>query len=170
MAVFTNRTQIANLALSHVGANNTVDAFSERSVEAAQMRVWYDFSRKIALSAFDWNFCRKRIELAAHSEAPPLSVWGFRYQYPADCLVARKIEYAWAPPANAVPFTVETESTGQEKTILTDLAGNFSTGSSAIGTKKKKTRRSFQSSMDSWNGVEIKKVNTFAFSGCPGGN
>lgn len=122
MSVFTNQTEIANLALSHVGANNTIDAFSERSVEAAQMRVWYDISRKTVLSAFDWNFARKRIELAAHSEDPPTSVWAFRYQYPADCLVARKLEFAFAPPADAVPFTVETDATGQEKTILTDLA------------------------------------------------
>ena len=125
---FISDIDIANMALSHVGASSDIESFSEKSVEAIQCRAWYDQSRLMALAAFDWGFARKRLTAALHGDVisetatdPLAGVWGFRYEYPADCVVMRKIQSSIAPPNDFVPFNIETSLNGQEKTVLTDM-------------------------------------------------
>ena len=126
---FVSDTGIVNMALSHVGSRSTVENFrTEKSEESVQARIWYDYSRQLVLEAYDWSFARKRRGLALHGDVisetstdPLAGVWGFRYQYPADCIKARKIQNPNAPPDDAVPFEVETSLDGEEKTILTNL-------------------------------------------------
>jgi len=133
-------TRIANMALSHVGARSSIESLEDEiSNEAEVCRLWYEFSRRQTLEGFDWNFARKRITLTKHSEDPPDGVWGFRYVYPADAVVARKLENPtgtvegqtgrwitdFSTPevrGDAVPFEVETDSTGKTKSILTNLS------------------------------------------------
>lgn len=125
---------IANMALSNIGARSKIEDFSELSPEARQIRIWYDFSRLSTLEAYDWNFARKRLKLALHEEAAPEGQWVFRYQYPADCVNARRLENPTiiSTPINifqpvnfdqsdAVPFHVESSSDGTSNSILTDL-------------------------------------------------
>lgn len=120
--------QIANLALSHIG-DSQIEALDQRpSAEAAQCRLWYDFSRQEILEAFDWGFARKRVNLALHPDTisetatdPMAGVWAFRYQYPNECLVFRKIQNSAAPPGDASPFEIETGLDGLSKSILTDV-------------------------------------------------
>lgn len=129
-----NKVTLANMALSHIGAKNTLQALTEASAEAKQCNLWYEPSRRKTLMAYDWNFARRRLALAEHSEDPPEGVWAFRYQYPASCLVAREIENGnggrylniqlpsqGANISNAIPFEIETDSTGEQRTILTDM-------------------------------------------------
>ena len=131
-------TRIANMSLSHVGARESIQALSEKSTEAETARLWFEFSRRQTLEAFDWNFARKRITLTKHGEDPPDGVWAFRYVYPGDAVVARKIENptgtvsgstgVWVQNfstpefrGDAIPFEVEMNDAGAEKTILTNL-------------------------------------------------
>ena len=126
----TSPAGIANMALSHIG-QDTIENLDEQSNEAKHARVWYDFTRRQSLEAYDWNFARKRLTLALHGDTisetgsdPMAGVWGYRYQYPADCLVMRKMQNANAAPAgagDATPFDVEGSLSGETKTILTDL-------------------------------------------------
>ncbi len=125
---FVSDTGIANMALSHVGANDIESLSTGKEAEAVQCRVWYDYSRRQVLEAYDWNFARKRLTMALHGDTisettsdPMAGVWGFRYQYPGDCVMARKIQNPNAPPGDATPFDVETSLNGTERTILTDL-------------------------------------------------
>jgi hypothetical protein len=125
---FIDDVAIANMALSHVGASSDIESFTEKSTEAVQCNAWYDASRKQILAAHDWGFARRRRTLALHgdiiSEAstdPLAGVWGFRYEYPGDCVKVRKIQNPNAPPDDLVPFNVETSLNGQEKTILTNM-------------------------------------------------
>jgi len=129
---------ISRMALSHVGARSTIESLEEESAEAKQCKLWYDFSRKQTLEVFDWNFARKRQVLALHNDSAPEGVWLFRYQYPADCIAARRVENPVISAAgggvftseafkhvvgvnpDAVPYEVEI-STDQTKSILTDL-------------------------------------------------
>lgn len=113
--------KIANLALSHIGADSTIEAFTEATAEANVCDLWYDFSRTAVLEGYDWNFARKRITLATHSDAAPDGVWGYRYQYPADCIIARSVCNPAGSDADAVPFSVEQSDNGETKTILTDM-------------------------------------------------
>ena len=126
---FVSDTGIVNMALSHVGSRSTVENFrTEKTEEAVQARIWYDYARQLILETYDWNFARKRVGLALHGDVisetatdPMAGVWGYRYQYPDDCLKARKIQNPNAPPDDATPFEVETSLDGEEKTILTDV-------------------------------------------------
>ena len=125
---FVDDVAIANMALSHVGHGVPIESFNEGTPEAIQCRTWYDSSRLQVLAAFDWSFARRRQGLVLHGDIisetatdPLAGVWGFRYRYPADCVVARKIQFSTSPPKDAVPFDVETSLSGEEKTILTDL-------------------------------------------------
>jgi len=118
----TSAVKIANLALSNVGTATTIESFTENSVEAKQLKLWYDFARKQTLEAFDWNFARKRLDLATHSDDAPSNEWVYRYQYPADALAIRRLENPNGKTDNAIPFEVENSESGEEKTILTDLA------------------------------------------------
>lgn len=128
---FISDTGIVNMALSHVGSRSDVENFrTEKSEEAVQARVWYDYSRQLILEAYDWSFARKRLGLALHGDVisetatdPLAGVWGFRYQYPQDCIKARKIQNPNAPPSDSTPFEVETSLNGEQKTILTNMEG-----------------------------------------------
>ena len=121
-------TRIGNLALSHVGAEHDIESLEEQSPEAAEVALWYDFARQQALEAFDWSFARKRVVLTLHGDTistttnqPLAGVWGFRYKYPNDCVIARKIQHPNAPPDDALPFEIELSLNGAEKTILTNM-------------------------------------------------
>ncbi|KKK98232.1 hypothetical protein LCGC14_2644810 [marine sediment metagenome] len=122
-----SETRIANMALSHVGTKSHIESLSEASPEAKECSLWYDFSRLQILAAYDWSFARLRTQLALHSDTIPTTsntplagVWGFRYQYPANCLAVRKIQNPNAPPDDALPFEIELSLDGHEKTILTN--------------------------------------------------
>jgi len=125
---FVSDVGIANLALSHVGAATLIESFDEDTEEARQTRAFYHQSRREVLEAYDWNFARRRQGAALHGDTisetatdPLAGVWGFRYQYPADCIVIRKVQNALSPPADATPFDVELSLNGKEKTVLTDM-------------------------------------------------
>lgn len=81
--------QICNLALSHIGAYR-IQSFEENTKEARECRSLYDTARDAVLADHDWGFARKRINLALSAEA--YTGWTYTYEYPTDCLVARRIE------------------------------------------------------------------------------
>ncbi len=117
-------TQICNLALSNIGARSTVEDFTtEDTAEANECLLWYDFSRKQVLRMHNWTFARKRLTLASHAVIPPVGLWSFRYQYPADCVKALLIVNPFGRQANVIPYEIETaEDEGAvTKTILTNL-------------------------------------------------
>ena len=113
---------ICNMALSNIGADSTVESLTaDGTAESNACNLWYDWSRLQALAGYDWSFARKRLTLATHSEDPPDGVWAYRYQYPSDCIAFRHIVNPAGETASPVPYEVEADSTGQAKSILTDL-------------------------------------------------
>ncbi len=119
---------IANMALTHIGAENDIESLDEQTVEAKAIRTWYDFSLQQALEAFDWSFARSRIVLTLHADTisttsnqPLAGVWGFRYSYPPNCVTVRKIQHPNAPPDNALPYQIELNLDRTEKTIVTNV-------------------------------------------------
>lgn len=113
-------TLIANMALSHIGSKSSIANLDERSPEAAECKLWYDLSRKVALEAHNWGFARKRQLLALTADDPPEPRWYYRYQYPADCLKAREIENPLGTEADAIPFEIEQNEDNSAKTIVTN--------------------------------------------------
>lgn len=116
----TSNVQIANMALSLIGAKSKIESLDEKSPEAAECKLWFEHARSQALEGFDWSFARKRLQLGLHGDDPP-DTWVYRYDYPADCVAMRKLENPVGRQADAVPFQIETSDNGSQKTILTDL-------------------------------------------------
>lgn len=115
-----SKVLIANMALSNLGGRSKIESFTEQSVEAAEVNLWYDYSRLATLQAFNWSFATKRLALALDSNEAPLLEWTYRYQYPSDCVRARYIENPSGPWEDVVPFKVEMAD-ATTKTILTDM-------------------------------------------------
>lgn len=112
--------QIANMALSKIGARSNIESFTEDSAEAFECDLWYNFSLEQALSVYNWSFARKSLTLAEHADAAPKKRWAFRYMYPSDCVKARYIENPAGVDADPVPFRVELSDDSSQKTIVTD--------------------------------------------------
>lgn len=136
MAIISE-VKIARMALSHIGARSRIESLTENSTEAKEANLWYDFTRRQTLEAFDWDFARKRLQLALHGDAAPEGVWEFRYQYPSDALIVRRLENPIIPVrstgftgrsfdeltgihGDAVPFEIEIAPDGT-KSLLANL-------------------------------------------------
>lgn len=87
----SSNTQIANMALSHLGIGQEIaNLESERSEEANAIRAFYDTVRDFVQSDFPWPFLTKSQALALVAE-DPTTEWDFSYRYPSDCLKIRRI-------------------------------------------------------------------------------
>jgi len=115
-----SKVLIANLAISKIGHDSTIEALDEDSAQANVINLWFDQALTMALAAFNWSFARKRLALAAHGDSPS-DDWGYRYQYPSDCVKARFIFNPTGIKEEPVPFDVEQSANGT-KSILTDEA------------------------------------------------
>jgi len=115
-----SEVSICNMAISNCGGS-PIESITENSTEAKQCNTWFTFARRQALEAYDWSFARRRLTLATHSDAEPDGVWSYRYQYPSDCVMFRKIQNPEGDIADPVPFEIETDDAQITKSILTDL-------------------------------------------------
>jgi len=115
-----SEARIASMALSNIG-HSGIESISGTEAGAKECDLWYDFARRQALAANDWNFARRRLTLATHSDDPPSGVWAYRYQYPSDCVAFRKIQNPAGETADAIPFEIELSDNQETKSILTDL-------------------------------------------------
>jgi hypothetical protein len=83
---------IANTALSHIGADAVVTSLSplDGSVEAGHCARFLPIARQAVLSAeYSWAFARKRVVLAELTNDS--TEWAYKYQVPSDCLRTRKV-------------------------------------------------------------------------------
>ncbi len=116
MAVVTD-VDIVNMALDNIGTRSKIEAIDESSAESAQAGRWYEPSRQLLLSLYDWNFAHRRKSLATHPDAAPIG-WCFRYAMPADDITVRKFEPVAGLEDLHEPFKIEMSIDGTEKTLL----------------------------------------------------
>jgi len=118
---------ISNMALSHIGADSTIESMTEGSAESNQAILWYEYCRLQILEAYDWGFARKRIDMAVVDAISDDTTdnayyeWVYRYQYPSDCLAMRKISNPNGITDDAIPFDIEAGSGGQTKVVMTNM-------------------------------------------------
>lgn len=112
---------ICNMALSHIGADSTIEDIDEDDAGAKACKTWFDWSRAQTLAAYDWNFARRRATLALHDDAAPDGDWTYRYALPTGLLKARYVVNPAGWTDNAVPFVLELSNDGSEQTILCDV-------------------------------------------------
>jgi len=63
---------------------------TERSQEASACRRFYDITLEQVLRDFEWPFATK-FQALGLIEEDPTTEWQYSYQYPSDCLMARRI-------------------------------------------------------------------------------
>lgn len=121
-----SNTDIANLALLHLGFGKTIQNLdTERTAEANACRIFYDTALDIILCNFDWPFAGKKaaLGLVETFTNPETDEWKYSYQYPSDSLNFRKIYTPYVRNTNMqtrIPYRIfnATESAG--KLIFTD--------------------------------------------------
>ena len=117
-----SEAQICNLALAHIKQTTTTIAnlVTDTGNTAVQCRIHYDVVRRFVLADHNWNFATKRVGLADISSDPMSPItWGFRYDYPSDCLKIQSIERL-AKTIVAIPYRIEVEDDGSGLSILCD--------------------------------------------------
>ncbi len=81
-------TDICNLALNHIGREQISSIFED--TEAGRTCcLHYDLQRQVLLRAYNWSFARKYTALTEVNTTTP--GWKHTYEYPEDCVMARKI-------------------------------------------------------------------------------
>jgi hypothetical protein len=110
----TLNTELANLAIGHLGSGTTIaDLETEQSAEAKACRRFYVLALKQLLSEAPWPFATERASLQLLEEDPN-DEWAFSYRYPSNCLQARRIVGITRNPARDedVSYKIEQDSTG----------------------------------------------------------
>jgi hypothetical protein len=103
-----NQTQICNLALSALGARDTIASINETSNEAVQCNTHWAQAVDITLAAAAWAFARRSALLTLVKSAPgtpefigtpsttwlpsyPSPPWLYSYVLPTDCIMPRYV-------------------------------------------------------------------------------
>jgi hypothetical protein len=108
-------TEIANLALSHLGARRLTELDTDTTVEAQACRLHYTRVRDALLRRMPWNFATKRAAVVYSSS--PISDWVSSWTLPADCVRVLRVSLD-DPLAAKRDFAVE------GRKLLTDHASN----------------------------------------------
>lgn len=119
----TSATEIANLALSHLGISTPIqDLDTEQTKEASACREFYAQSRDELLREFSWPFATRRVALAL-VETLPTDEWGYSYRYPSDAVSLSTIDHGltrFPTAATRVPHRIVADATG--RLLYTDQA------------------------------------------------
>lgn len=99
-----SKTDIWNLALSHIGDGDDIDQEDEQSLEAEQCRKFYPVALDMILERHNWDFAMKTAQLATLSQTASRQ-WTYRYAVPSDYVKAITL----APDLNLLTATWLTE-------------------------------------------------------------
>lgn len=118
----TSPTEIANLALAHLGVGEALANMETDQTDLARsVRRVYEVAVREVLRAFPWPFAMRRTRLALVEEAPN-DEWGFSYRYPASSIrLIAIVQPGIRNPGRGqkVPYELEMDDAGG--LILTDM-------------------------------------------------
>ena len=112
-----SETQIAKLALQHIGDRYDISDLTEESVEAEQVNLIFDDTRDWLLRQFPWNFATSYATPAALTGTVPNN-FDYMYTYMTDAVNVLKIVDPLGLDTD-IPFEVARNSS-DVKVILTD--------------------------------------------------
>lgn len=81
------KTEIANMALAHVGNKQIADFDTDTSFPAQQVRLFYPVALGEMLEAQEWSFATKRGDLSTPLVDAPLFGFDVAFQLPNDCVL-----------------------------------------------------------------------------------
>ena len=120
MSIIAVPTEVANLALSHLGQDSEIsDLDTEKSKAASAMRRFYPIAAEIALKDFPYSFSTVT-EALNLVETNPTDEWAYSYRYPTDCLKPIRIPSGIRNETrqSRIPYQVAKGTSG--KLIYTD--------------------------------------------------
>ena len=85
-----SKVQIAKLALQHIGDRYDISDIEEDGVEAEQVNLVYDDTRRELLRRYPWRFAKKYTCPATLVVTVP-GQWDYAYAYPTDAVKIRGI-------------------------------------------------------------------------------
>lgn len=103
----TSTTQLANLALSEIGARRIDNLDSDTTTEAKSCNLHFNHCRDSLLRRHQWSFATTRAALSQLT-ADPIKEWSAAWQLPTDCV--RLIRVVSSANDAAIPtnlFTIE---------------------------------------------------------------
>lgn len=106
-------TDICNMALGHLGVDQTISSIDEDSSEARACNRFYEEARDLTMTEYRWPFTRK-FKVLGLVEEDPTSEWSYSYRYPNDALVVRRIFSGVRNDTedSEVPYILGQDSTG----------------------------------------------------------
>lgn len=110
-----SKTQICNLAISHIGVGKEIaNVDTDKGDEASACRRYYETCRDVALRDFPWPFATV-VESLALIEEDPNDEWAYSYRYPTDCILFRRILSGIRNDSRQtrVPFRIINDSSGR---------------------------------------------------------
>lgn len=116
----TSKTEISNLAISHLGIGKEIaDIDTENSEEANACSRFYEVAKVATLIDHDWAFATK-FQTLGLVETQPTDEWKYSYRYPSDCLKIRRIVSGLRTDTldSLISYKILIDSTG--KLIYTD--------------------------------------------------
>lgn len=119
-----SKTDIANLALSHLQTGKSIDNIdTEQSPEASTMRVYMALAIGTTLREFAWPFATQYATLGLVQTFPSNQGFAYHYSYrrPADCVSIRRVSSGMRRDTiqSRIPFTESFDANGP--LILCDL-------------------------------------------------
>lgn len=115
----SSNTEIANLALGHLGISRPIGNMdTEKSTEAQACRTYYDVILEDLINEIPWSHCKKfaALQLVTGSlSAPATTEWIYAYRYPPDCLQFIRIVSARLnndTRQSRVPYTIAADDVG----------------------------------------------------------
>lgn len=119
--MFQNKTEIANLALSHLGVGATItDLDTDTTIEAKALRTFYQITEEAVLRAFRWGFAKKTATLTLIEENPTMD-WFYSYAYPSDCCYAYEIVSPVGNPNRLEEVPYELHKGASQTLIYTNM-------------------------------------------------
>jgi hypothetical protein len=132
------KTEIANLALLHMGTGKQIsDLDTDQSEEAKTLRQLFDYWMESVLRGYNWNFAHVYVNVSP-IVVYPNQEWKFQYRYPADCLFIRRFWNGTHLDDRTNVVNYVTSSDEQGRVILTNhgpssaLTGNSLTPTSTF--------------------------------------
>lgn len=107
--------EICNLALASIGEATQITSLSDGSTRANQCLLELQAAVDDLLSETDWQWCTKRVEIAASGTTPD---FGFSYQYNLPNDFVRLVKFF----SNIHTFKIERDSSSN-LVLLTDASG-----------------------------------------------
>lgn len=117
----SSKTDLANLAISHLGVGKEIANLDTDTSEAAQAcRRFYEIALYDTLREFPWPFAL-RISTLSLVEEDPTTEWAFAYRYPVNSLYAVRLPSGSRVDTlnSRIPFRIVGDDSG--KLIYTDL-------------------------------------------------